>query len=254
MPGMTVRKWRARAPTRHRATSRRPLRAGAHTLASALVIGLGTPATSGFAQESVHPLDAASARYREVTAICANFEQSIEVRLARRTIRSAGRVCQRRPNLFSMRFSDPDGDMVVSDGEYFWVYYPSLDAEQVMRYAVSGTPGGQDFFREFLEDPGARYEAEEVGTEAVDGRDCRVLTLNPRSGAAYRGARLWLDAENHLIRRVEIEEQSGNVRTVTLRDSDLSPAIDPGTFVFEVPAGARVMRGPGRPGARTSAR
>lgn len=195
----------------------------------------------GSAQGSLTALERAAERYRGVRAMCADFEQVIEVRLlGRRAIRSAGRICQQRPNLFSMRFSDPDGDMVISDGEYFWVYYPSIDEEQITRYRVSDAPGGHDFFRELLEDPGAEYDAEEGGIEAVGGRDCRVVTLTPRAGAAYKGARLWLDADSDVIRRLEIHHLNDNVRTVTLRGLDLSPLIDPGTFVFEVPAGARV--------------
>lgn len=204
-------------------------------------------ASAGQAQESVRAMEEAADLYRDVGAMCANFEQAIEVRLARRTIESAGRVCQQRPNLFSMRFTDPDGDMVISDGEFFWVYYPSLDDAQVNRYPVSQAPGNQDFFRELLEDPGVKYDAEEGGIEAVGGRDCQVVTLTPRAGAAYDRARLWVDAESHVIRRLEIHEQNGNVRTVTLHGLDLSPSIDPDTFVFEVPEGARVR---GREGSR----
>lgn len=206
------------------------------------------PAPAAVAQESVRPLEQAAAVYAEVRAMCADFEQVIDVRLRRRTIESAGRVCQRRPNLFSMRFTDPDGDMVLSDGEYFWVYYPSLDEVQVMRHPVSDSPGREDFFREFLEDPGSKYDAELGGIDAVDGQECRIVTLTPRAGAAYRRARLWLDTQSHVIRRLEIHEEN-KVRTVTLRDLDLDPEIQPGTFVFDLPEGARIMapRGPGIP-------
>ena len=212
--------------------------------------------------QSVPAIEAAAARYREAPAFCADFEQSIEVRLIRRIIESAGRICQQRPNLFSMRFSQPDGDLVVSDGEHFWVYYPSVDAEQVMRRPAADSPGGEDFIRELLDPPAARYEggggeaaavgrltvvpqsartarydAEEGEVEPVDGRDCRVVSLVPRQAGHYQRARVWLDLESHLIRRVEIHEQSGNVRTVTLRNMDLDPTLDPGTFVFDVPPG-----------------
>lgn len=201
-------------------------------------------APAAVAQESataLRALERAAERYREVNAICGDFEQVIEVRLLGRRVESAGRVCQQRPNLFSMRFSDPGGDMVISDGRDFWVYYPSIDDRQVMRHPAAESPGRHDFFREFLEDPARKYSAEDGGTEEVDGRGCRVVSLTPVAGAAYRGARLWLDAEDHLIRRLELHEESGNVRTVTLSNLDLAPALDADLFNFEVPEGARVM-------------
>ena len=203
---------------------------------------------SGVAQEpnpALGAMEAAAARYREVNAMCADFEQVIEVQFQRRTIETAGRVCQQRPNLFSMRFTDPQGDMVISDGAHFWVYYPSIDEEQVMRQPVALSPGRHDFFREFLDDPAAKYAIADGGTEPVNGRPCRVVSLAPRAGASYLGARLWLDAESHLVRRLELREVSGNIRTVTLSDVTFAPVLDPDLFTFEVPEGARV-RGPSR--------
>lgn len=221
------------------------------TALALLVPALGwvAPPSRVAAQESVPALDEAARRYREVRAICADFEQVIEVRLLRRTIESAGRICQQRPNLLSMRFTDPDGDMVIADGEHVWVYYPSFDEQQVNQFPAASSPGREDFFREFLVDPGTRYDAEEGGIEVVGGRNCRVVDLTPREGASYRRARLWLDVGSHVVRRVEIHEQNENVRTLTLSDIDLTSTPDPALFVFEVPEGARVMRmgGPGVP-------
>ena len=192
------------------------------------------------AQAPIRAMEDAARQYRDVRAMCADFEQVIEVRLVRRTVESAGRICQQRPNLFSMRFTDPQGDMVISDGQHFWAYYPSLDEEQVMRYPVAESAGRHDFFREFLEDPGAKYAAEDGGTERIGDRECRVVTLTPIAGAAYRRARLWLDVESHIIRRLELHEENRNIRTVTLSNLDLSPSLDPGVFTFEVPEGARI--------------
>lgn len=217
-------------------------------LRAAVLLALTAAAgpVAGQAGDALGTMEDAARRYREVRTMCADFDQVIAVRLLGRTIESEGRVCQQRPNLFSMRFSDPPGDLVVSDGRFFWVYYPSIDEEQVMRYPVADSPGRHDFFREFLEDPAAKYAAADGGIEPVSGRDCRVVSLTPKTGASYRRARLWVDAQSYLVRQIELHEQSGNIRTVTLRNEDLAPRIDPALFTFEVPAGARVL-GPGEP-------
>ena len=221
-----------------------PMRGMARAAVGALLLWVPASPPPVRAQESgtaLRALENAAERYREVSAICADFEQVIEVRLLGRRIESAGRVCQQRPNLFSMRFSDPEGDMVISDGRDFWVYYASIDAEQVMRHPAADSPGRHDFFREFLDNPASKYSAEGGVTERVGDRECRVVSLTPVAGAAYRGARLWLDTGNHLIRRLELHEESGNLRTVTLSNLDLSPTVDADLFTFEVPEGARVM-------------
>ena len=197
---------------------------------------------------ALRTMENAARRYQEVRSMCADFEQVIEVRLLGRTIESAGRICQQRPNLFSMRFTEPQGDLVVSDGGFFWVYYPSMDDEQVMRYPVADSPGRHDFFREFLEDPAAKYAASDSGTESVAGHECRVVSLTPKAAASYRRARLWVDARSYLVRRLELHEESGNIRTVTLHNEDLAPAIGPALFTFHPPEGARVLGPPGSPG------
>lgn len=223
------------------------VRRAAYAAGGAALLWTGAFPPAAAAQESgtaLRALEGAAERYREVSAICADFEQVIEVRLVGITRESRGRVCQRRPNLFSMRFSDPQGDMVVSDGAHVWVYYPSVEEQQVVRHPAAGSAGRHDFFREFLEHPAGRYSVRDGGTERVGERECRIVSLTPLAGASYRGARLWLDAVNHLVRRLELHEESGNVRMVTLSDIDLSPVLDPDLFTFEVPEGARVMGPP----------
>ncbi len=177
--------------------------------------------------------------------MCADFEQRIEVRLIGRTVDSRGRVCQERPNFFSMRFTDPPGDLVVSDGESLWVYYRSVDEKQVLRHPLAERPGGLDFFREFLADPGVRYDVEEAGEELVRGVPCFVVELLPRGPAAYRRAKLWIDPKTRVLRRVRVHRPNSSVRTLDLSNVALGPAADPGAFIFEVPAGARVLT-PGR--------
>ncbi len=187
-------------------------------------------------------LEEAGSRYRDVQAFCAGFDQSMEVPLLGETTYSRGTLCQAQPNLFSMRFSDPPGDVVVADGEFFWAYYPSVDPVQVLRFPMGVRPGGIDFQREFLQDPGAKYELVYVGEETLHGRRTHVISAKPREPAAFREARIWLDSERSLILRARIGMDNGSVRTLTLSDIRLNPAPDPERFRFVPPPGTQVIR------------
>ena len=211
--------------------------------AGALILTALVP-VQGSAQSAMSLMEAAADRYRDVRSMCSDFEQVMDVRLLRRTIHSQGRVCQERPNRFAMRFSDPEGDLVVSDGEYFWVYYPSLNEDQVIRYPMARRPGGYDFFREFLSDPASKYRATDGGSEDVGGKLCRIVELDPTGDAAYRHARLWLDPETDLICKLEIHQENSTVRTLTLRAVRINPVLDAREFAFVVPDGARVVDPP----------
>ncbi len=190
---------------------------------------------------------AAAQRYTQFSSLCADFRQSLVAGVLGRETRSAGRLCQRSPNLFEMAFSEPAGDRIVVDGRHVWVWNRSINPETVIRLPLDPTRGGAfDFYREFLSDPLERYEISGGSTEEIGGVATVVVELVPRESRGYVGATAWIDPETDLIRRISIEEESGNVRTVTLHDLRLDPAIPAGTFVFEVPEGVSIVDPRGR--------
>ena len=80
-------------------------------------------------------LAGASLNYSNVDNFCAQFHQIIEVTLLNQTRSGHGRMCQRQPDEFAMRFSEPAGDLVVVDGESVWTFYPSMDKQQVLKFS-----------------------------------------------------------------------------------------------------------------------
>jgi outer membrane lipoprotein-sorting protein len=187
-------------------------------------------------------MEEAGARYRSVDSFCARFDQTLEIPLLNDTTRSRGTLCQRRPNLFSMRFQEPPGDRLVSDGKWFWVYYPSSDPRQVLQFDMDVRPGGVDFHREFLENPGEKYEMAYQGKDTLDGTVAHVISLDPLEPAGFEGARVWLDSRSSLILQARIGMENGSVRTVRLSEIRIDPPEDPDRFRFVPPEGARVIR------------
>lgn len=192
-------------------------------------------------QEAIEILERAADRYVALDGFCADFRQVVDNEILGRTIRSEGELCQARPDRFEMRFTDPAGDRVVADGEHLWVYLPSTDAGQVFRGGISEAGGRFDLHAEFLSDPGERYEPTLEGREEVGGRSTWVVRLQPIGTSHFLRARLWID-ENDLIRRAEIVEDEGLIRTLHLDGIRLNPTIPAAWFEFEPPAGAQVVR------------
>jgi outer membrane lipoprotein carrier protein len=199
-----------------------------------------SPQSAGYATAV---MERASERYDRLDALCADFTQEMRVALLNQVTRSEGRICQQDPDLLSMRFTDPAGDQVVADGEYLWMYFPSMERDQVVRQRLEGTQGRFDFHREFLADPGEKYTPTYEGRETLAGREAHVISLVPRGPSTYRMATVWIDDSDSLIRRVRIEEENGSVRTVDLRALELDPRLEPGLFRFTPPEGVRVVDG-----------
>jgi outer membrane lipoprotein carrier protein len=186
-------------------------------------------------------LSRAAERYAALQGFCTEFHQTIDVTLLRQTRESRGELCQTKPNGFEMRWDDPEGDRIVADGSDLWVYFPSTDEGQAFRTPLESSEGRFDLHREFLSDPGERYEATFLRTERIDGRDTYVLRLLPRVPSPYLETTLWIDTGEYLIRRLEILEESESIRTLDLVGMRLNPQIPPERFRFEPPPGVQVI-------------
>lgn len=197
------------------------------------------PAEDGPEAERV--LARASDAYGRVRTLRASFVQRVENPLLGRTTVSRGTLAQRRPDRFLMDFTEPAGDRIVSDGEHLWVYYPSVDAGQVMRLPAGAGAGGVDLQAQFLGDPTRRFEPELRGEESVEGRIADVLVLTPRVPTGYSRLVLWVDRRDALARRFEITEESGTVRRFDLSGLRTGLELPDSLFRFTPPPGARII-------------
>jgi chaperone LolA len=200
----------------------------------------GAAAQDGGQNEGMALLEEAAAGYARVSTLCADFVQSHLNPLLEQERSGSGRLCQARPNLFAMRFTEPAGDVVVIDGTTFWYYFPSNDPRQAFR-APAERAGGQDFHREFLENPRSKYTVTYEGEEQVEGATTHRLRLIPRARASYRAAVLWLEDGTSLLRQIRVEEENGNRRTITMSRIEFDVTAPTGFFTFTPPAGVTTL-------------
>jgi outer membrane lipoprotein carrier protein len=143
-----------------------------------------------------------------------------------------------------MRFTDPAGEAIVIDGQHVWVYTPSTVPGQVVRLAVpSGGPVyGYNLLAWLLDRPAERYRASYLRNEPIDGRSTDVIQLIPAvPDLPFSKAVIWLDQDTALPRRLEIHEESGATRTLSLKRIRVNEAVPARTFTFKVPQGVRVV-------------
>jgi outer membrane lipoprotein carrier protein len=185
-------------------------------------------------------INRAEQAYAAVRSMEADFVQQVYVPLLQSTQNSRGKIYHRAPDRFLMRFSDPAGDILLADGRYVWMYYPSTDARQVLRQPLGDGVDQIDLQRQFLSNASARFNVTRTGGETVGARQTHALTLIPRSSSPYRQIRIWVDTQDFLVRRFEISEENETVRTVEL--SNLRPNVTLGDEIFEFtpPAGAQI--------------
>jgi outer membrane lipoprotein carrier protein len=176
-----------------------------------------------------------------VRTLEADFTQTLRVPLLNTDQSSSGKLYQRKPDRFLMRFTQPAGDVMVADGRHFWIYYPSSDRTQVVRTSIAEGGEQADFQKQFLSNATDRFVATLNGEEAVAGRQTWALTLVPKRESPYKVIRIWVDREDYLVRRFEMTEENNSVRRVELRNLKVNGPIADALFTFTPPAGVQIF-------------
>ena len=206
----------------------------------AFALFTASPAT---AQDAQAIIGRAARVYRSLRSLRADFVQVIQNPMID-SAESKGTLVQAGPAKLTMRFSDPPGEAIVIDGQHVWVYTPSTVPDQVVRLPVpSGGPVyGYNLLAWLLDRPAERYRPSYLRTERLGGRTTDVIQLIPAvPDLPFTKAIIWLDRDDALPRRLEIHEESGATRTLTLSRLRVNESLPEGTFTFQVPRGVRVV-------------
>jgi outer membrane lipoprotein-sorting protein len=111
-----------------------------------------------------------------------------------------------------------------------------------MKVPSGGPVYGYNLLAWLLDRPAERYRASYVRSERIDGRTTDVVELVPAvPDLPFTRAVVWLDRQDALPRRLEIHEQSGATRTLSLYRLRVNETIPKETFTFRVPSGARIV-------------
>ncbi len=210
------------------------------------VIGLGAVVcclapVRARAQDAPAALQRAESAYQGLTTLRATFTQTL-VNPMLDDERAEGILFLERPNRFAMRFTDPQGDRIVVDGTWLWLYAPSTVPEQVIRQPVpsSGmvTP---NLMGQFADRPLERYIARYVREDSLGGRRVDVVALVPkRRDLGFRSAEIAID-DDGMFRRISVVEESGQRRTLVLRNLTTGVTIPEAELRFEPPEGVKVV-------------
>jgi outer membrane lipoprotein carrier protein len=197
------------------------------------------------AQDPASILDRASATFDTVRTLQADFIQIVENPMLGDPDTTRGKLFQQRPNLFAMRFADPKGDRVVADGKKLWLYTPSTTPGQVIRTVIPGMgTTGPNLIGQFVDHPRSRYRSRYVQDALLMDGPADVIELTPLVvplEVPYSSATVWISRKDGLIRRIEIEEKSGQRRTIVLQNLRVNQPVQAREFRFSPTSGVRVV-------------
>src|SRR2546428_2790019 len=178
-------------------------------------------------QDPAPILDRASASFDTVRTLQADFVQVVDNPMVGDPDTTRGKLFQRRPSYFAMRFTDPNNDRVVAEGRRLWLYTPSTTPGQVIRTAIPGTgTTGPNLIGQFVEHPRERYTARYDRSDSTADGAVDVVTLTPRArDLPYSAATIWIARRDGLVRRHHIPGNSWQRREILLPQSYGDPAV-----------------------------
>ena len=180
--------------------------------------------------------------YTASRGLRAEFTQRLTNPITSSESQSAGSYLQRGPGVFSVAFSKPAGDRIVSDGTTLWVFVPSAAPGQVLKMPVGAdAPGGIDLVGQFFMSPSRKFAVSDGGTEMLSGATARKLVLVPRSDIGFKRAVLWVAPGGGELKQLEVTENSGVVRTLRFTSIERGARLAADAFTFIVPRGVTVI-------------
>lgn len=193
-------------------------------------------------QDAALVLERAQAWYRQVNGLAAQFTQEIRNPMLGAPDTTWGKLFLEPPDRFAMRFQEPEGDRLVADGEWLWIYTPSSVPDQVIKQEIptagAATP---NLFAQFVERPLDRYQAERVGTEILGEDTLDLLRLRPLEPLPFRVAVIGVSRRDGSLRKVWMREETGQARTLYFRNLEYPGTVNPSELTFRVPSGTKVV-------------
>lgn len=196
-----------------------------------------------FAQDAMSALTRAERAYRSMQTLRASFEQTLENPMLGAPVVTTGRIMLSPPSRFSMVFAHPEGDRVVCDGTWLWVYAPSSAPNQVIRRPIpdrgAATP---NLLAQFVDRPLEHYLASYIGPESLGDDTVDVVRLVPRrDDDPFTEAQIAVSRSSGLVLRLVVWELSRQKRTLVFDQLQVDATIPAAEFQFRVPGGVRVV-------------
>lgn len=128
-------------------------------------------------------------------------------------------------------------EIIVTDGVTSWSYYKKKKQVVIDNYKSDGNTFSPN---KFLFKYPENFYSDLEGSEVISGNDCYILKLSPRKKGAVKSAKIWVDKEQNLIRRIYINSSESS-STYTLKKITLDAGISSSKFSFSPPEGVEVI-------------
>lgn len=193
-------------------------------------------ATGAWGQDAQRMLAAVEQHYNAPRTLQLRFQQTF--RAAARPARTEnGILYLRKPGKMRWEYRYPEGKLFVADGEWVYLYDPTL--KQAERSKLKGSDdlraplaflmGRLDFRRDFQ-----NFAA------SPDGDQTRIRATPRSAQSPYRNVEFWVSPQ-HRLTRVTVTGQDASVMSFVFDSEVANPPVADRLFTFQPPAGVALV-------------
>jgi outer membrane lipoprotein carrier protein len=205
----------------------------------AVLLCVAIPATATPAQDPEAVAERADRALASLRTLEARFVQRVVNPVLEKTEIGHGTLYYRAPGRYRIEYTYPQGDVVVDDGTWVWIYLPSSQPDQVIRQPADGSGGANPLT--YLRDLRSMYDVALAGDEVISGEASDRLTMEPRTAdAPFTHVDVWVGRQTGLLRRVRTVTPDGIEKSYTFTSLDPGAGIPDSRFRFSPPAGIEV--------------
>jgi outer membrane lipoprotein carrier protein len=189
--------------------------------------------SSLFAQDSQEIIRKVQSTYENIADAKAVFTQTLKSSGGKANS-SSGTIYIKKQNMYRIEAS---GQIIVTDGQTSWSYSSKKKQVIIDNYKDDGNTFSPN---KFLFNYPENFYSDLEGEDNVGGVDCYVIKLSPRSSGSVKSAKIWIDKNDYLIRKINIvTAESSN--TYSLKDISLDSGLNSSKFSFSPPQGVEVI-------------
>ncbi len=182
------------------------------------------------------PFEALKKTYGQINSMEARFHQRIFISSIKKEREFDGEFYYKRGKGFLWQYKTPKVKYFLYDGHFIWQGEADkhfVIKDRVNKEKTSGT------FLDLIEDI-AKLDAIFDLKEHSRSGGLEMLELLPKKDTTVKSARVWID-ENNLVKKIQINEFTGNVNTIEFSSIKPNRAIDDSKFTFKAEPGKEIV-------------
>jgi chaperone LolA len=186
-----------------------------------------------FAQDAQEIIKKVQSKYNTIKDASATYSQSVKYSSGS-SQSSSGTIYIQKEDKYRI---ESKNEVIVTDGVTSWSYSKKKKQVVIDNYKNDGNTFSPN---KFLFSYPENFYSDLEGTETVSGTECYLLKLTPRHKGSVKSAKIWVDTDDNLIRKITINSSESNT-TYTLKKITLDAGLSSSKFTFSPPEGVEVI-------------